>query len=228
MQTQFERLALPFEFILAVDGWALSDSQIAKVYNKWRTRLCNGKDLSRGEIGCALSHVEFYRKVVEDNAPGFIFEDDVVLTADVKKALEKIASFLSVAKSPCLVQLPGLERDMPRYKGDCVSEAFVKVSSAMGTYAYGVNPAAAALLLKAFTPIKFPIDYYGYLVKHYGLGFYKYNSKVISVDIVSESTVGDDRFKTDKMVKSGARWLCYKCWRLDGKTIDGVIRWICN
>lgn len=216
MQAQFERLSLPFEFIDAVDGRALSDNEVASMYSKWRTRFCHGKDLSRGEIGCALSHIEFYRRVIADNASGFVFEDDVELGNEVKSALEKVESFLANAKSPCFVQLPGLERDLPQ----CVGGDFIKVSGAMGAYAYGVNPAAAALLLKAFTPIKFPIDYYRYLVKHYGLNFYVYNSKAISVDMVSESTVGDDRFKTFK----GVGLICYKLWRLVGKTIDCVLR----
>lgn len=219
MQAQFKRLSLPFEFINAVDGQALSDNEVAAVYNKWRTRFCHGKDLTRGEIGCALSHIEFYRRVLEDNSPVFVLEDDVELGAEVKNAFEAVEPFLANATAPCLVQLPGLERDMPRSVGNCREDAFVKVSSAMGTYAYGVNPAAARLLLKAFSPLKFPIDYYGHLVRYYGLNLYVYNHKTISVDMVSESTVGEDRFKVHK----GAGLICYKLWRLIGKTIDCVL-----
>lgn len=220
MQSQFDRLLIPFEFINAVDGRTLSDEKIATVYDKWRTRFCHGKDLSRGEIGCVLSHIEFYRKVIADNAPGFLFEDDVKLDSDVKGALEKISLFLAAAKSPCLVQLPGLDRDMPQHKGNCSSDAFVRVLSAMGAYAYGVNPLGAALLLDAFSPIKFPSDYYRHLIRYYGLNFYVYNRRVISVDMVSESTVGIDRFKIDAMVKSGIGLMCYKLWRFIGKVID--------
>lgn len=228
MQAQFERLALPVEFINAVDGRALSSTEVAAIYSKWRTRFCHGKDLSRGEIGCALSHIEFYRRVVAENAPGFVFEDDVELGHEVKSALEKIESFLAGNKAPCLVQLPGLDRDLPQCGSDNPTDAFAKVSSAIGAYAYGVNPAAASLLLKAFSPIKFPIDYYRYLIKHYGLNFYVYNSKPISVDMVSKSTVGEDRFKVDAIVRNRVAMMLYKLWRLIGKTIDGVIRMFKN
>ena len=215
MQAQFDKLSLPVEFINAIDGRALSNGEVAEVYSKWRTRFCSGKGLSRGEIGCALSHIEFYKRVIADNSPGFVFEDDVELGGEVKNALAKIELFLSNAKAPCLIQLPGLNRDMPQNaEGD-----IVKVSIAMGTYAYGVNPAAAELLLKSFSPIKFPIDYYGHLIKHYGLNFYVFIDKTISVDMVSESTVGMDRFKTYK----GIGLMCYKLWRLIGKTIDGIL-----
>lgn len=216
MKTQFERFSMPFEFINAVDGRKLSDGEVEAVYDKWRTRFCHGKDLSRGEIGCALSHVEFYRRVIEENVPGFVFEDDVELGPEVKRALEKVESFLADSNNPRLVQLPGLERDLPHGERAFPAENFIKVSSAMGAYAYGVNPAAAVLLLKSFSPIKFPVDYYEYLVKNYGLEIYVYNKKTISVDMLSGSTVGLERFKKYK----GIGWLCYKLWRLVGKTID--------
>lgn len=216
MSSQFERLAMPVEFISAVDGRELTDSQVSAIYSKWRTRLCHGRDLTRGEIGCTLSHMDFYRMVSERNESGFVFEDDVELTADIIVALERVDSFLKASKEPCLVQLPGLNRDFPKSNNIGSDDAFVKVLSAMGAYAYGLNPEAAILLLRAFTPIRFPVDDYGYLVKHWGLNLYVYNRKVVSVDIVGESTVGEERFKSYK----GAGLLFYKVWRLVGKTID--------
>lgn len=220
MQAQFERLSLPFEFINAIDGRELTDDEITAVYSKWRTRFCYGKGLMRGEIGCALSHIEFYRRVVTDNAPGFVFEDDVELTLSVKSAVDNVETFLAGCKEPCLVQLPGLERDLPHDVNKCSGESFAKAFSAMGTYAYGVNQSAAKLLLKAFTPIKFPIDYYRHLIRYYGLDFYVYKQKVISVDMESESTIGAERFSVHK----GIGLVCYKLWRLFGKTIDDAIR----
>lgn len=220
MQSQFERLSLPFEFINAVDGRGLSNSEIAAVYSKWRARLCHGRGLSRGEIGCTLSHIKFWRRVVAENSSGFVFEDDVQLGPDVKCALNEVEVFLAHTKDPCLVQLPGLDRDIPCIGKECQEDKFIKVTSAMGAYAYGVNPAGAALLVKTFSPIKFPIDHYRHLIKHYGVNFYVYNRQVISVDMVSESTVGVERFKT----YNGISWVCYKLWRLVGMLIDGLIR----
>ena len=220
MQSQFERLSLPFEFINAIDGRKLTDNDIVSVYNKWRTRFCHGRGLTRGEIGCALSHIEFYRRVMTDNVPGFVFEDDVELSLTTKRALDEVSMFLIDKKEPCIVQLPGLERDLPQSKNNSSDESFVKVYSAMGAYAYGVNPDAAKLLIKAFTPIKFPLDYYRYLIKYYRVSFYVYRKKTISVDMVSESTIGIDRFSVYK----GIGLIFYKLWRLIGKTVDGIIR----
>ena len=224
MQAQFDRLSLSAEFVSAIDGRSLSEAEVAEVYSKWRTRFCSGKGLSRGEIGCALSHIEFFRRVIANNVPGFVFEDDVELSREVAPSISKVEEFLSDHIEPCLVQLPGLDRDMPHCVGERDSGDFIKVSRAMGAYAYGLNPAGAALLLKAFSPIKCPIDYYRYLIAHYGLSFYVYNKRTISVDMVSESTVGLDRFSVDNKVKGNVGQICYKLWRVFGKTIDGVLR----
>ena len=219
MQTQFNRFAMPFEFIDAVDGCLLSQKEISKVYSKWRARFCHGKGLSRGEIGCALSHLKFYRNVLKEGAAGFVFEDDVELGDNIKKALGEIEDFLAFRTTPTLVQLPGLERDLPHRAGVKEKDNFIKVINPTGTYAYGINSSAAELLLDVFNPIKCPIDYYRYLIRHYGLEVFAYSEKMVSVDMESESTIGLERFKTYK----GIRWICFKVWRIIGKTLDGVL-----
>jgi GR25 family glycosyltransferase involved in LPS biosynthesis len=218
MQAQFNRLALPVEFIEAVDGRLLSQKEIANGYSKWRTCFCHGKRLSRGEIGCALSHLKFYRNVLERGTAGFVFEDDVELGDNIKRVLGEIEKFLASKTAPTLVQLPGLERDLPISVENMNN--FIKVFSPIGTYAYGVNLSAAELLLNVFNPIKCPIDYYRYLIRHYGLEVFAYSEKILSVDMESESTVGLERFKTYK----GFRWMCFKAWRIIGKTIDSIMR----
>lgn len=219
MQTQFNRFAMPFEFIDAVDGCLLSQKEISKVYSKWRARFCHGKGLSRGEIGCALSHLKFYRNVLKEGAAGFVFEDDVELGDNIKKALGEIEDFLAFRTTPTLVQLPGLERDLPHRAGVKEKDNFIKVINPTGAYAYGINSSAAELLLDVFNPIKCPIDYYRYLIRHYGLEVFAYSEKMVSVDMESESTIGLERFKTYK----GIRWICFKVWRIIGKTLDGVL-----
>lgn len=220
MQAQFNRLALPVEFIEAVDGRQLSQKEIANVYSKWRARFCHGKGLSRGEIGCALSHLKFYRNVLQEGTAGFVFEDDVELGDHIKKVLGEIENFLLTRTVPTLVQLPGLERDLPLCVGVGNKHNFINVFAPIGAYAYGINSSAAELLLDVFNPIKCPIDYYRYLIRHYGLEMFVYSEKIVSVDIESESTVGLERFKTYK----GFRWICFKVWRIIGKTIDSFLR----
>lgn len=213
MEQELAKLPFQYEFIDAIDGRALSDSEISRCYNKWRTRFRCGKGLSRGEIGCALSHIEFFKHVIDDKVPAFVFEDDVSFLSGIVDQLTKAYQFLKDAQEPCLVRMPGLKRDLP-CREDGVAD-FVRVDSPVGTYAYGINPRAAVLLQKKFLPIKMPIDYYKYLIRHCGLCCYAGLTKVVSVDMESSSTVGQERFND-----LGWRIIPYKFWRMVGIIID--------
>ena len=216
MEGELEKLSIPVEFIEGVDGRKLTDEELKNVYAKWRTRFRHGKDLSRGELGCALSHVKFYDEMIRGaDEVGMVVEDDVSFGEEIFDALCEVERFLKATDDPAIVQLPGLKRDLPQ--GDATD--MISVKFAMGTYAYAINRAGAELLKKEFTPVKMPIDRYNYLIKHCGLKFYVYPKIVLSVDMEGESSVGQDRF-----IKMNAPVMAlYKAWRMMGVLIDRVL-----
>ena len=55
---------IEFERIDAVDGWSLSDPEIDSVYDKAANRRRARYDLIRPEIGCYLSHIEAWLRIV--------------------------------------------------------------------------------------------------------------------------------------------------------------------
>lgn len=217
MEAELKKLGLSYEFIEAVDGRKLSAAERTASYSSWRTRFRHGKDLTPGELGCVMSHLKFFQKIIETNEIGFVLEDDVSFSDGARAAFEKAEKFLQEAKGTTLVQLPGLVRDLRRAK-DGLGD-FVKVPTAIGTYAYGINPAAAKLLLKAFTPVKMPIDKYDYIIKHLGLDFFVYPEIVLKVDMEGESVVGTDRFVSF----SGIHKIGYKLWRCVGVVVDKLL-----
>ena len=73
-------LGVPWEFVDAVDGDALSEDELrsAAGASALEFQPALGRRLARGEIGCALSHQLCYRRIIDDGIPSaFIFEDDV-------------------------------------------------------------------------------------------------------------------------------------------------------
>ena len=75
-----------FETIEAVDGRALDlaalQSRIAEPGNP-RNVMSHPEAQARGILGCALSHLEAWRRVSELTAPAAVFEDDARLSKDV-------------------------------------------------------------------------------------------------------------------------------------------------
>ncbi len=81
---------LDIEFFNAVNGNDMKDNEISS-----NTReLCEAT--TKGEIGCALSHINVYRKIVTDNIPvALILEDDVIIPDDIGLIVEDIEKTIS-------------------------------------------------------------------------------------------------------------------------------------
>lgn len=77
VRRQFAAHGLAFERVDAVNGWALSEQEIAQVYDEAGNRIYARHDLVPAEIGCYLSHIAAWTRIAEGDAEGgFIFEDD--------------------------------------------------------------------------------------------------------------------------------------------------------
>ncbi len=77
----FADLRIPFDVIEAVDGLRLTADDRRR-YSQWRSLFHVGRGLTAGELGCALSHLDAYQRMVEERIPEVvILEDDVQPTA---------------------------------------------------------------------------------------------------------------------------------------------------
>jgi glycosyl transferase family 25 len=74
---QFMAQAIPFERIDAVNGWALTPSEIGQNYDVAANKTHAKAPLVASEIGCYLSHIAAWKRIANgDAAGGFVFEDD--------------------------------------------------------------------------------------------------------------------------------------------------------
>ena len=99
--------------------------------------------MTKGEIGCALSHLKIYQKTVDEDIPyALILEDDTVFDTEFPKYLKEIENFLS--------QNLNLETNK--------RISLYKMRAGTGTYGYVITKAAAKKLLKSNTPIILEAD----------------------------------------------------------------------
>ncbi|WXT99938.1 MAG: hypothetical protein Ctma_0644 [Catillopecten margaritatus gill symbiont] len=83
---QLTKLNLGFEFIDATTIKDISNETYQKHYYDWQ------RPLQKTEVACYFSHQKLWSRVVADNQPALILEDDVLLskhTAEILKELEK-------------------------------------------------------------------------------------------------------------------------------------------
>lgn len=80
MAGRLSRLGLKFEFVDAVDGSASSPPELAARSHSRDTLRLLGRNLTPGEIGCGLSHLRLYRRLLDSGLEeAVILEDDVIL-----------------------------------------------------------------------------------------------------------------------------------------------------
>jgi glycosyl transferase family 25 len=148
----FHHLGLEPHFSPAIMGDELSPGELAKLAGDHGL-------LTKGEIGCALSHLKIYRDFLATDAPyWFVFEDDIQLTKEFVRDLPRICAFMDARRGPCallLKKIHGHARVVHE-----VHQGYHILHSLAGStaYAYVINRRAAENVLQAQTPVKFEID----------------------------------------------------------------------
>lgn len=172
----------------AIMGRNFSDSELQRLVS-------SPTYLSKGEIGCVLSHLGVYEEFLQDTSAGYaaVFEDDAVFEPELSLALlDQIGSFVASLDEPALIVL-----QKSRYHKTVVKDFGVtKVYGAHNLfYAYGyvLNRQAAKNIREVQTPVRFEMDafkYYWWLDK---CSLYCLNKNLVTV-MDSPSVIGQDRF----------------------------------
>ena len=96
MENQLTKLGLPFTIVEAVDGNALEQSYIDKYYSSPESQRLHGRELTRGELGCAFSHISIYKKMITDGSDYVvILEDDIYIGESFRKYISLLPELLS-------------------------------------------------------------------------------------------------------------------------------------
>jgi glycosyl transferase family 25 len=153
-------LDIAFTFIDAIDGERLTASQLSS-YSEWRSTLVTGRGLTLGEVGCALSHLASYERMVRENIPELlILEDD---SAPKPELIEMLASTRLLPADRDVVTLHSTfssARPVPISDSPLVGESFVcrYERHSFGTVGYLVTLRAAKRLLRVGLPVRRPAD----------------------------------------------------------------------
>lgn len=161
IDAQLKELSIAYDRIAAVDGAKLTQAEIDKVYDPVSCKKMLGRELARGEIGCAMSHLAIYRHMQMENISlACVLEDDAQLSQDLPKTLQSL-QYIAENKSSfvCLLTHVGRYTDWGGKALD--SERKVcKTVHAYCTHGYVLNNAAAQALLVHNQKINHPIDFW--------------------------------------------------------------------
>jgi GR25 family glycosyltransferase involved in LPS biosynthesis len=182
----------------AISGKQLSEIELTQlVHPKSMTSIKNGyrtsdADLSIGAVGCSLSHILLWQKLLNSNNNGFmIFEDDTLPNF----TLEHFKKYIDYIPDDWDIILLGY---VSVFKKENINSYISKIYSWWGTHAYIIHKNKINTLLNEAFPLKTQIDHWlGVLAQEgkinvYGLKYtkwdqnYQVNSTDIQIDIIKQ------------------------------------------
>lgn len=146
IERQLKKLNLEYEIFEAVDGSALSYAQVLR-----NTKTLNYA-VSSGEIGCSLSHINIYRKMVAEDIPqALILEDDALLSSQTVTALQMLEALSIQTPTVTLLTQPDHYLSKPVHDGGI--HAIHQVLEATCSHGYVINCLAAQRLIDFLYPV---------------------------------------------------------------------------
>lgn len=162
---QLDQLRLPYEIIPAVNGKELSEQEMMASYDRQKALSTGFHDLAPAEIGCALSHISVYRKMIENNIPyALILEDDALLSTDLPQVLADLPGKLNQLESHIVIL-----SHVPRYQKHTIRalnnqfKLAKSYKSIGGAYGYFLTQAAAQAMLNYLYPVWSVADKWEYV-----------------------------------------------------------------
>ncbi len=154
MQAQLDKLGLTAEFMPAVNGKKMSLEQLREITHDF-----DNSGLTAGEIGCSLSHISIYKKMVAENIQNaLILEDDSIISSDLPDVLSSLESKNCYDKphTYLLTSPQCYDKSSPiQIHGEYQSFKFIDAWNAHG---YVINIAAATKMANSLNPVFLEAD----------------------------------------------------------------------
>lgn len=160
---QLSKQQLNAEFIQAVDGNLLKQAQINQIYSKSKSLQSMKRPLTKGEIACAMSHLNIHQKMLDENIEqAVILEDDIILGDDFVATVEKIQAIAPKNWQLILLGYHPYSCNFTILKPSILpnTKLVVPLTLATGTHGYLINKAGAGRLLSTLKTLSMPIDWY--------------------------------------------------------------------
>ena len=209
MQQQFASLNLSYRIIDASDGKKLSREELQK-YSKRHALKAKRRELSTGEIGCALTHAKIYQQMLDENLEEvLILEDDIVITQDLLHVLLQRRNFPPEWEAVNFANT--WAQAIPLGEPVCKNYRICRFKGiANRTSAYLINRQGAKKLIEHVYPIRLPADDLVGLTQMTGLRLYGITPSVVALadfksDIWSDEGEANERAFNDRRMWAGIR-----------------------
>lgn len=220
VEEQLQRFGLAYEVVPAVKGGLLGVEQRATQYDDVRFARNEGRSALPGELGCALSHVGVYRRMLELGLPfALILEDDAWLNPNVPQLLEAIERQRNPESREVILLTWVAEAAVPKLGFVWSSYYLSEIRAAWCTHGYVVTRAAAAALVEQLYPVRHLADCWNWLHRHRIVRVLAVSPTCITCDLSHETRTTGVRLQP-AVAASGAGRLAHKVRRAFWRCTD--------
>lgn len=184
-------------FVDAVLGKEIVANELSALYAESRAKENIGRPLSKGEIGCSLSHVNICRDMIEKNVQmALVLEDDVFLPVTIEAELTELKCILGKSL-PVVILLTPVIKASTRVILKLGNNEVIKPYEACYTSGYLLNQSAARELLRLNMPVCVAADDWEYFEMKSKLELYGLRNHLIHLEESFVSELEDERYKTN-------------------------------
>jgi GR25 family glycosyltransferase involved in LPS biosynthesis len=165
IQKQFDEQNIKFNFFEAVDGNNLNPESLIKkgIIDPNTSTKYSKRVLRKGEIGCSMSHVSIWMKLLNSNKKyALIFEDDAILCDNFKQKLYNTINEANTTNWDVLYLNENCYNHFgKKCDGESVTENIIRPKNVgYGLYGYIITKEGVKKLFKNVLPFIIPIDNY--------------------------------------------------------------------
>lgn len=219
MDAQLANFHVGYERFSAVYGAAISPEEKSRSVSRIRSFLARGTKLSDGQIGCALSHIGIYRKMLEDGiVVALILEDDVVLEEGFADLVRDVEGFVNSGRAQVVI--------LSAWNAPHLLRGIVRVGGAACTDAYVITLKAAEKIIRYNFPVMTVADSWTRWSRRGGIEVYRAYPTLVrqdndrfGSDIDASQSVGSVS-RGNGTGRSGLDLIIFRCRRLVEKSID--------
>jgi glycosyl transferase family 25 len=221
IKTQMEKLDIPFDFFKAYYGKDLSSEEMAIHYSAKKTYRNFSMPLPPAHIGCSLSHLMLYKRMIDANiAQVCIFEDDVILPENTKTVLKSLENVISKNIPQVILLSPSQTNNSIVHNLD--NFKIKPYKSGYFASSYIINNLAARSIYKTMYPVQYVADSWDYLKRHKIADILSLSPCLIEQDQDTFGSSTNDG-QNDQNIKAITSSLKYKLHRSIFKPLDYII-----
>ena len=219
--SRLAELRIQYERFPAIYGKTLSEAEKKEYANRFAWWCLRGLQMRDGELGCALSHLGVYKKIIDASIDiAVILEDDAILFDCFPKVIRFLEKTVDV-HAPIAVLLAN-------HSGrDYTDFGLHKIDSSYFAEGYVITKVAAERILNTNYPVLCPADSWGYWKDKCGITLYQMSPAACDQQWEAEGYLSDITPNSNSVVSVEDMSLCgkvvWKIKRLVGLTIAGLL-----